>query len=77
MWTRPSKTGGTMQCYFCNTCGSRIMHVTVKPGGDVGDYISVKGGVIHGLDMTGAKHIYTRSAVIPVPEGCPGSPSET
>lgn len=77
MWTRSSKTGGTMECYFCNSCGTRIAHMTVMPDGTTKPQLSVKGGCLEGLDATNAKHIYTRNAVVPVPEdGIPGSPSE-
>lgn len=31
--------------------------------------VAVKGGVLDGLDFKGAKHIYCRSAVVPIPEG--------
>jgi hypothetical protein len=30
---------------------------------------SIKGGCIEGLDWSGAKHIYTRTAVVPIPPG--------
>ncbi|XXH06093.1 hypothetical protein Hte_012538 [Hypoxylon texense] len=42
--------------------------------------VSVKGGCIEGLDWTGAIHIWTKSAMIPIPEGTEsysGEPSES
>ncbi|KAJ3492616.1 hypothetical protein NLG97_g5271 [Lecanicillium saksenae] len=69
MWTRPSKTGGTMQCFFCATCGARIAHVVALPDGSLKRTVSIKGGAVEGLDVTGARHIWTRSAIVDVPEG--------
>src|ERR1700741_5382411 len=39
-WTRATDTGGTLTCFFCPTCGSRVWHGDKdrEPG------ISVKGG---------------------------------
>ena len=42
------------------------------PGDEKGGYVSVKGGVLEGLDgdvLTTATHIWTKSAVVPIPEG--------
>lgn len=58
-----------MQCYFCDTCGSRIAHVVALPDGSVKGSVSIKGGAVEGLDVTGAKHIWTRSAIVQVPQG--------
>ena len=52
-----------MDCYFCKVCGTRVAHV--RRGGKA---VSVKGGCIEGLDWEGAKHIFVRSAVVPIPE---------
>jgi hypothetical protein len=54
--------------YFCNKCGSRILHAHIPEEGDP-PVVAVKGGVLDGLDFKGAKHIYCRSAVVPIPEG--------
>ena len=57
-WTRPSDSGNTISCYFCEHCGSRMMHVNTR------GYISVKGGVIEGMEgfeWEKATHLYTRS----------------
>ncbi|KAK6833624.1 hypothetical protein PG995_013364 [Apiospora arundinis] len=65
-YTRPTPSGHTMYCYFCRTCGTRLVHTT--PGKNV---VSVKGGCItEGLDWNKAIHIYTKSAMVPIPEGC-------
>ncbi|KAK9775419.1 putative CENP-V/GFA domain-containing protein [Seiridium cardinale] len=50
--------------YFCKTCGSRLLHTT--PGKNV---VSVKGGCLDGLDWKNAIHIWTKSAMVPIPEG--------
>ncbi len=31
--------------------------------------VSVKGGCIRGLDLKGAKHIWCKRAMVPIPEG--------
>ena len=33
------------------------------------EVVAVKGGILEGLDWEGATHIYTRSAVFPIPQG--------
>jgi hypothetical protein len=58
-----------MDCYFCNECGVRVMHRIKGPDGVERETVSIKGGLVQGLDWKGAAHIYTRSAVVPVPEG--------
>lgn len=60
---RATSSGKLAKCYFCNKCGSRIIH-------DRGlDRVSVKGGLLEGLKWDGAVHIWTKSAVVPIPEG--------
>jgi hypothetical protein len=68
LFTRATKTGGTMDCYFCKTCGSRMFHRGTGPDGTPKDTISVKGGVIEGLDWSGATHIWTSRAVVSIPD---------
>ncbi|KAI0106022.1 Mss4-like protein [Daldinia grandis] len=63
-YTRPTPSGHTLYCYFCRNCGTRLLHTT--PGKNV---VSVKGGCIDGLDWSAAIHIWTKSAMIPIPEG--------
>ena len=69
VYTRPAKAGNTMHCYFCKTCGSRMFHSVANPDGTPSkSTVSIKGGVIEGLDWSDAKHIWTKRAVVPVPE---------
>ncbi len=65
-------SGRTKQCYFCKQCGTRIMH-----GG--GNYVAVKGGCLEGLDgdlVQSATHIWTKRALVPIPEGVESFPEE-
>ncbi|KAK0731327.1 glutathione-dependent formaldehyde-activating enzyme [Lasiosphaeris hirsuta] len=63
-YTRPTPSGHTLYCYFCKQCGTRLIHTT--PNKNV---VSVKGGCLSGLDWKTAIHIWTRSAMVPIPEG--------
>jgi hypothetical protein len=75
LWTRPTEAGNTLECYFCKTCGVRMLHRSILPDGKPKPIISVKGGGLEGLSLEGVKHIYVRSALVPVPEGSAmGSP---
>ncbi|KAM5341669.1 hypothetical protein ACJ41O_014700 [Fusarium nematophilum] len=77
MWSRSTDKGNTLECYFCKTCGVRIMHRSIKPDGTPSATLSIKGGLVEGLSWEGAKHIYTRSARVALPEGSscfPASP---
>ncbi len=82
VYTRPGtcvESGYDMECYFCKTCGSRVMHRILDEDGTGRETVSVKGGLVQGLDWSTAKHIYTASAVVPIPEGresYPGAPPE-
>jgi hypothetical protein len=71
IYSRPSKSGGTMNCYFCKACGSRMFHRTVDVDGTPHDNVSIKGGVIEGLDWSGGIHIWTSRAVVPIPHNAP------
>ncbi|ORY70216.1 glutathione-dependent formaldehyde-activating [Pseudomassariella vexata] len=74
-YSRPTPSGHTLYCYFCRNCGTRLIHTT--PGKNV---VSVKGGCIEGLDWKQAIHIWTKSAMVPIPEGCEShstTPSES
>jgi hypothetical protein len=68
-YTRPTKSGGTMECYFCPKCGVRMFHRIRNPDGTERPTVSIKGGCIEDLDWTVGKHIFTRSAVVPIPSG--------
>ncbi|PSN60112.1 hypothetical protein BS50DRAFT_218940 [Corynespora cassiicola Philippines] len=67
-FSRTCDSGRRQKCYFCNRCGSRILHAHVLDDGDP-TVVAVKGGLLEGLDFAGAKHIFCRSAVVPIPEG--------
>ncbi|OLN87691.1 hypothetical protein CCHL11_05672 [Colletotrichum chlorophyti] len=69
VWTRPTKSGGRMDCYFCRVCGCRILHRAYDSNGTPKPTVSIKGGAIIGLKTGDAKHIWTNSAVMPIPEG--------
>nr|XP_036577960.1 glutathione-dependent formaldehyde-activating [Colletotrichum truncatum]KAF6785090.1 glutathione-dependent formaldehyde-activating [Colletotrichum truncatum] len=64
VYSRPTATGTTLHCYFCRNCGTRLIHST--PDKNV---VSVKGGCIEGLDWKTAVHIWTKNAMVPIPEG--------
>ncbi|KAL0472146.1 hypothetical protein QR685DRAFT_521178 [Neurospora intermedia] len=71
VFTHPTESGNTMHCYFCPKCGVRIFHAGVLPDDNMRPVVSIKGGVIEsGLDWKEIKpkHIYTRSAVMELPE---------
>ena len=66
-WTRVADSGNTLECYFCTCCGVRVLHRPILPDGTAKSVISVKGGCVDGLTLEGAKHVYVRSALVPVP----------
>lgn len=78
VWTRPAAIGGTMDCHFCPTCGTRLWHGNPESN----ERVSVKGGSLDQKpDLTGAKHIWTARTLpgVVIPEGCetfPGEPRE-
>lgn len=75
LWKRPTAAGNTLECYFCKVCGVRVIHRCILKNGTAKATLSVKGGCVDGLSWEGAKHIWTRTARIPVPEGSdPKSP---
>ena len=61
-------SGRKKRCYFCSKCGSRILHTTIMDDRNP-KTVSVKGGLIEGLDWKGGIHIWCSRAVIPIPEG--------
>ncbi|KAK4193384.1 centromere protein V [Podospora australis] len=63
-YSRPTANGQTLYCYFCKNCGTRLIHTTPNK-----NIVSVKGGCIDGLDWKTAIHIWTKSAMVPIPEG--------
>lgn len=69
LWTRPTDSGNTSEAWFCRHCGSRMVHRSKLPDGTYKKTISVKGGCYEGFgNLEKARHIFTRSAVVPVPE---------
>ncbi len=62
-WTRPTASGGVMNCAFCPTCGSRLWHAA-------NGFISVKGGTLDDPPEPTA-HIWLDSALpwVVIPEG--------
>lgn len=66
-WVRPADSGNTVECYFCKCCGVRVLHRPILPDGTAKPMLSVKGGCVEGLTLEGAKHVYVRSALVPVP----------
>ena len=46
-----------------------MIHAGTSADGKPNDTIKIKGGCIEGLDWAGGTHIFTRSAVVPIPEG--------
>lgn len=71
-WIRPaeqSDSGREGECYFCKTCGVRILHRIIEKDGTPRDSVAIKGGLIKDLDWKSAKHLFTKEAVVPIPEG--------
>ncbi|KAM0324584.1 hypothetical protein ACHAQA_007970 [Verticillium albo-atrum] len=69
MWSRTTKTGNTLDCYFCTECGARVLHHTRDAQGVPRATANIKGGLIEGLSLEGASHIWTNEAVVPIPKG--------
>ena len=53
VYTRRTLSGVDMKCYFCTTCGSRIWHER-----DGKRLVSIKGGLIEGINLGKAIHIW-------------------
>lgn len=68
-FVRDCDTGNQQRCYFCKQCGSRIIHEYILPDGRKPDTVTVKGGLLEGLDWSGAIHLFCRSAVYQITEG--------
>ena len=70
VYTRPTEeTEGIQDCYFCKNCGVRVMHRSRDKDGSERGTVSIKGGCVEDLDWKDGVHIFTRSAVWPIPEG--------
>ena len=78
VYSRPNPNGFT-NGYFCTRCGARLVHESVSPEGKPESSISVKSGCLDGITkemMRGAVHIWTKSAVMDIPEGVEQHPEE-
>ena len=64
LYSRKTLSGRKLDCYFCKTCGSRIMH---RSGEE--ETLSIKGGCLEGLDLKEAKHIWCKEAIVEIPKG--------
>jgi hypothetical protein len=74
-WTRPTDSGHSLECRFCPTCGSRIVHV----GSAYANEVFVKGGSLdEPVDLSGAIHIWTsrRLPGVVIPEGAKQFPRQ-
>ncbi|OQO05933.1 hypothetical protein B0A48_10029 [Cryoendolithus antarcticus] len=79
VWTRPGSNGVVIDCYFCERCGCRVMHVDRHEDGRIDETVSIKGGLVRGMSYEGAAHIWTKSAVVTIPDGVerwPGEPPD-
>lgn len=67
-WTRNTDSGRTVECAFCENCGSRLWHQYPE----LSDPVSIKGGSLdEAPDISQATHIWTKQklAGIIIPEG--------
>lgn len=77
IWTRPADSGNTVECLFCPTCGTRIVHR--DEGDHESETLAVKGGSFdEPVDLTVAKHIWTDRALpgYRIPDGVQTWPQE-
>jgi hypothetical protein len=65
-WTRPTDSGNTNHKHFCKTCGDNVFNAVYLPDGSLRPFFAIKGGCVEGLDWTRVKHIWTKSAVMPL-----------
>lgn len=71
VYSRPNSNGQTEEV-FCTKCGSRLIHRHISPEGKLSNTVSVKSGCLDGVTkemMRSAVHIWTKSAIIDIPEG--------
>lgn len=64
LWTRPAKEGRTTLGYFCKTCGVRVMHRTKNADGVERSTVSVKGGLVDGLDCEQTSRAERANAIL-------------
>lgn len=74
-WTRRADSGGTVDCFFCPACGSRLWHAApARP-----EVYTVKGGSLDApLDLSQAIHIWTSRKLpgLSIPEDARRYPEE-
>lgn len=71
IYSRPNPHGRT-DGYFCTKCGSRLIHRPVSHAGEPAKVVSVKSGCLDGMTkemLRAAVHIWTKSAIVDIPEG--------
>jgi hypothetical protein len=69
-FSRPNSNGET-KGFFCTRCGARLMHQSISRDGKPAAAVSVKSGCLDGITremMRGAVHIWTRSAIVDIPD---------
>lgn len=74
-WTRRADSGGSIQCFFCPDCGTRVWHGNRETEAA----ISIKGGSLDcPPDISTANHIWTRSKLpgVLIPDGVTQYPGE-
>ena len=74
LWSRPTASGGRLDCGFCKVCGGRIWHRSARDGST-----SIKGGSFDDpIDTGRAIHIWTASMLpgVVIPDGCERYPGE-
>jgi hypothetical protein len=69
VYTRKTLSHRNLDCYFCNRCGSRLMHKCER-----GSRMSVKAVCLESFDLRGSKgkaavHIWIKEAIVDIPEG--------
>ncbi|KAI3394004.1 hypothetical protein diail_3320 [Diaporthe ilicicola] len=69
LFTHPTDSGNVMHCFFCPKCGVRLYQNSRKPDGPPGPVVAVKAGCVEGLDWKDVVHIWTKSAVVQIPDG--------
>jgi hypothetical protein len=70
IYVRPN-TNGETKGFFCTKCGSRLMHQSISKDGTPASAVSVKSGCLDGITkemMRSAVHIWTRSAIVDIPD---------
>lgn len=78
-WTRKCDSGNSLECYFCNKCGTRLIHQTFTPDGQKKETTTVRAGTLDDrveLPWTTAPHIWTKSALVGIPKGVMTYPEE-